>query len=252
MKQIPLKNRKGDIVDYALVDDEDFNWLSQSTWSRTHRRNTVYAISGQSLGETRYMHRLIALKHQIVTTDLVDHEDRNGLNNQKSNLRPATHSMNAGNAVKPKGTSNESRYKGVRHVKERPGVWEAYIGNGKNSTTYIGRFKNQEDAAIAYDIYAKRLFGEYALLNFPNASQCEIDRINSALNGIKSVGNHTSQYLGVSFDPKRQKWCAFCSISRPNKRSINVGRFDTEEEAARARDKKTLELGLKTRLNFPI
>lgn len=57
----------------------------------------------------------------------------------------------------------------------------------------------------------------------------------------------SSQYLGVCFDKKKNKWKA--SVKH-NKKKIHIGMFLTEEEAAKARDQKVKELGLNTRLNF--
>ena len=58
-----------------------------------------------------------------------------------------------------------SIYKGVCFDKERrKWVVSIYIDN---KCRKIGRFKNEIDAARAYDEAAKKYFGEYARLNFP-------------------------------------------------------------------------------------
>lgn len=55
--------------------------------------------------------------------------------------------------------------------------------------------------------------------------------------------------IGVGFLEKQNKWKSF--IQR-NHILYNLGKFDTAEEAGRARDKKALELyGTSVRLNFP-
>ncbi len=106
MKQILLANNKG----IALVDDEDHELLSKSTWFVLKGRTCYYAtrhVGKKPHRTTQLMHRLImnAQKGQRI-----DHRDNDGLNNQKSNLRSCTNSQNAMNQKKTRGTS---KYKGV-------------------------------------------------------------------------------------------------------------------------------------------
>jgi hypothetical protein len=58
---------------------------------------------------------------------------------------------------------SSSQYKGVIYDKTRQ-KWAAYIGV-KYRSINIGRFENEEDAAIAYNVAAQFFFGEYANLN---------------------------------------------------------------------------------------
>jgi hypothetical protein len=67
-------------------------------------------------------------------------------------------------------------------------------------------------------------------------------------NQRKQRGNHSSRYIGVSFDSARGKWAAKI---RANGKTRNLGRFDTEEEAVVVRDKAALETrGEFARLNI--
>lgn len=68
---------------------------------------------------------------------------------------------------------------------------------------------------------------------------------------VKSA-NRSSRFIGVSYDKDRSKWCAYVSLNKNGKlRCLHVGRFSTEDAAARARDKKVRELGLTWKtLNF--
>lgn len=91
----------------------------------------------------------------------VDHRNCNGLDNRKENLRICTNQQNNMNKVSYRNSS--SKYKGVYKDNERGG-WAAQITiDGKKK--FIGRYKIEEDAAVAYDRFAIKLFGEFAKLN---------------------------------------------------------------------------------------
>lgn len=108
------------------------------------------------------IHRLL-YKTFIEDTDLgIDHIDGNPLNNALSNLRACSHAQNMKNSRPRKNTT--SKFKGVCFEKYTM-RWRAQIvANGKHFS--IGRFDSEEQAAIAYDLRAKEVFGEYARLNF--------------------------------------------------------------------------------------
>jgi hypothetical protein len=89
---------------------------------------------------------------------MTDHSDGDGLNNQRSNLRPATTAQNNYNQSPQAGTS--SRFKGVTWHKKRR-KWQASIKvNGKFH--YLGLFSDEEKAARAYADAAIAIQGSYA------------------------------------------------------------------------------------------
>jgi hypothetical protein len=103
------------------------------------------------------------LKRKRDIGKVVHHEDGNGLNNTKENLRIVTVSEN-NKYVRKRGRAASSKYKGVS-LEKRNGKWRAGIkSDGKHKN--LGYFENQEDAARAYDEAAKIYHGEYAVLNF--------------------------------------------------------------------------------------
>lgn len=105
------------------------------------------------------MHRVITKAPKRM---VVDHIDRNPLNNRRSNLRLCRISQNILNR---RGKMGTSKYKGVwwdSHHKK----WLAIISL-KGKHIYLGFFDNQIDAAKAYDKKAAELFGDFAYLNFP-------------------------------------------------------------------------------------
>ena len=87
---------------------------------------------------------------------MVDHRDRNGLNNQRHNLQRCTHQVNLHNRD----------VKGFRGVDVRHGKHRARCCFDKKEY-HLGMFVNEEDAARAYDAKAFELFCEFAQLNFP-------------------------------------------------------------------------------------
>jgi hypothetical protein len=78
----------------ALVDDADYEWLMNSRWwvHRPKRSKTLYART-KSDGAWLLMHRTIMAP--IMPGMVIDHIDRNGLNNTRANLRVVTQSENA-------------------------------------------------------------------------------------------------------------------------------------------------------------
>jgi hypothetical protein len=80
----------------ALVDDEDYERIAAFKWCAMKRRNTFHAMRKENRTKTIYMH------HYILGNSLpgivVDHIDRNGLNNQRSNLRFTSYAGNARNS----------------------------------------------------------------------------------------------------------------------------------------------------------
>jgi hypothetical protein len=142
---------------FALVDDEDYPLISQYNWGVSIRRTgVVYAIA-RIKGKTVLMHRLImkARKGRII-----DHKNRNGLDNRRANLRFCTYTQNCMN--RSKTTKNKlSGYKGVWFEAKK---WRANI-RINNKTKHLGSFETEVEAALAYNAAAVELFGEFACIN---------------------------------------------------------------------------------------
>lgn len=103
--------------------------------------------------------RLIFLFHHGYLPECVDHIDRNTLNDKIENLRAATKKENCRNKTSSKNST--SKYLGV--WKEGNRFRSEICVDGKRK--YIGSFKNEHDAAIAYNQHAQLHYGEFANLN---------------------------------------------------------------------------------------
>ncbi len=157
MKQIELTQGK-----VALVDDKDFEWLSQWKWHAIRlsycgftAKRTCYFCGQQ---KQVFMHRIIT---NAPTNMVVDHKNHNTLDNQRHNLRVCTKMQNQHNRKKQEGSS---KYKGVYWYNSTK-KWCAAI-KSNNKRTYLGYFDNEMEAAKAYDVAAKKLHGEFANLNY--------------------------------------------------------------------------------------
>lgn len=105
------------------------------------------------------MHRLILNAPKGIK---VDHQDGDGLNNQRRNIRLATNAQNSMNQ-KPR-VKTSSKYKGVS-LDKRHGTWKSQIGKN-GAIIWLGQFRSEVEAAKAYDRAAREMFGEFACLNF--------------------------------------------------------------------------------------
>jgi hypothetical protein len=159
MKLIKLTKGK-----FAIVDDDDFEYLIQFKWQCHNRSNTCYAARSVTVGVkkriTQKMHQLILGENDLKNG--IDHRNGDGLDNRKLNLRFCNQSEN--NMNKKPRVGCTSKYKGV-YLKRSLNKFVSTIKiNGR--AKHLGFFDNDFDAAIAYDNAAKELFGEFAKINF--------------------------------------------------------------------------------------
>lgn len=158
MKKIALAARKA----IALIDDADFDLISQYIWKLEQHGSNQYAVHYPDANDPTNklrMHRLIL---NAPADAVVDHIDGNGLNNQRPNLRVCTQQQNNYNRRKIEGCT--SLFKGVSFAKGRKKPWRAQIRNGDGSKC-LGYYASEEEAARAYDNAARARYGEYAWLN---------------------------------------------------------------------------------------
>lgn len=140
---------------FAIVDRDDYEELSQHKWYFHSKGYAVRDTGGRKNRHSIMMHQ------EVMNSKWIDHINRNKLDNRKSNLRKATPSQNQANH--PKRMNNTSGYIGVSETPQQR--FHAYIENNYKRIN-IGYFRTAKEAAIARDIVAKKLHGDYASLNF--------------------------------------------------------------------------------------
>ena len=153
MKKISLTQNQ-----FALVDDEDFEFLNQWKWKAAWNRatNSFYAQRGQRIGKsgtTITMSRLIMSTPKDMDCDHVDH---NTLNHQKYNLRNVTHSHNSMNRKGPQ-KNNKLGILGVSH--HRDGFRGIISKDGKQ--ILLPHRKTLEEAIADRKTAEEKYYGEY-------------------------------------------------------------------------------------------
>lgn len=104
------------------------------------------------------IHRLIAQYFipNPMMYKLVDHKDRNTLNNSIDNLRWCTLSQNAYNAKMP----SHNKFSGKKGVSKRRAKWIARVTQNQKCI-YLGSFSTIKEAKEAYNKKAQELAGEF-------------------------------------------------------------------------------------------
>lgn len=156
-KLIPLTRGQ-----FAIVDDEDYEQLSQYNWFAQTGYSTMYAARKKWINGKKHiiwMHRVIMNTPEGMDTDHINH---NGLDNRKCNLRIATKAQNR-QYRRANSNSQYSRYKGVSWDKTHQ-RWIVQLGkDGKKFQ--LGYFKSEIEAAKHYNAVIPKYHGEYAYLN---------------------------------------------------------------------------------------
>jgi len=137
--------------------------------------------------------------------------------------------------ISSKIDSITSKYVGV-HKQENKFIANITVNKIR---MYLGIYDKEEDAAIAYDKKVIELLGDQAITNF------SIEFVKNKK--IKRNTMQKNKYKGVHKRGKR--WVAAVYF---DKKTIHIGTFNTEIEAARACDLEILKLyGTCAKINFP-
>jgi hypothetical protein len=234
---------------YATVDDADYPALARFRWFYT---STGYAARSAVIDgkhHTLLMHRVLtdALPGQIV-----DHINGDKLDNRRANLRLVTPAQNQHNRKAP--TRSSSGFKGVQ---ARDSRWIARIYvDGR--CVHLGFHDDPVTAALVWDHAARRFFGAYARLNFPDQPEsAEYSALLDQVLAGTQPKRKRQPKAKVPRQPSRYKvvyWergCWRASIKVEGKKQ-HLGYFMDEEAAARAYDMAAVaQFGERAVLNFP-
>ena len=151
MKFIPLTKNQ-----FALVDDESFDYLNQWKWKLDSKGYAVRQTSRKLPPRKNiYMHREIVKTPEGMFTD---HKNFNRLDNRKENLRICTKRQNQ---IHQFNSRNKTGYRGISW-NERDKAWVVQI------STELGIVKRKQvkDKELAIQIYkelSKEYYGEFAV-----------------------------------------------------------------------------------------
>ena len=160
MREIPLT--RGQV---ALVDDSDYEFLSQWKWCASKSKTGFFAVRRCILKNKKPY--LLSMHRQILGLEYGDprqgdHRNHNTLDNGRDNLRICSQYDNKKNKSPHKNSS--SKYLGVGWHKGAK-KWEAQITTNRKKI-YLGLYRIEELAALAYDFAALKYHREFANFNF--------------------------------------------------------------------------------------
>lgn len=251
MKIIPLT--KGYV---AVVDDEDYESLAKFAWhAHEYKRRNGSVLVIAYRWPSRSTKNLGRVRRRTIYEDImgkrpgyvIDHADRNPLNNQRSNLRWASVSQNLANRIA------RSRI-GLKGVQKRRRRYHARLSLARK-TIWLGSFASPEEAARAYDCAAKKYFGQFARLNFQKSESPE-SRAAARLTTVRQakaprrigLWPNATGFRGVSKQPSGSFRAGIWNGGRYR----SLGNYKTPQAAARAYDAAAKQqFGERARLNFP-
>lgn len=215
MKEIILSNGLK-----TIVDDKDYEKFHKYSYNCNYNGYASRSIKINGQWSNLLLHREIMNPPDGM---FIDHINRNRLDNRKENLRVCNIAQNRYNSGPNKDTS--SKYKGVHYCKKRKLYNSIITFEGK--TYNLGSYYTEEEAAIAFNLKAKELQGEFAYLNDVE----EILKAEKANNKIKT--GSSSKYIGVHFNNKEQLYRASLRL---NGKVVLIHRSKNEKECAIAFD----------------
>lgn len=147
----------------VIVDSADLPIVGRYKWYGIESNGTTYAQANIKVPVGRTGYKWTTLKlHRVLfpESEVVDHIDGNGLNDSRSNLRPASRGENSRNR---KHFSKRTPYKGVSW-KADVGKWCARI-NAQGRVIHLGYFGDAAEAARAYNRASLKMHGKFSRIN---------------------------------------------------------------------------------------
>jgi hypothetical protein len=150
---IYIYNKDKEKIAETIVDDNLWHHLSNYGWYSS--KNYIQATINTKIV---ILHRYIK---NCPDNKIVDHIDGNSLNNKKNNLRITNKKENSYNKSKSSKTKNTFKgvYKNKKYNTYRSAIYKDGIGYN------LGSYKDELCAALAYNLKAEELFGDFSNLN---------------------------------------------------------------------------------------
>lgn len=217
------------VVDYCDFDLAKYNWCANVRPSGCVYAERFTHVNNKAVGFK--LHRVIAerkFNQSLSRKQEIDHENRNGLDNRRKNLRLATHAQNRRNVG-----SYGNHSSGVAGVSwdSRRSKWAAYIKvDGK--AHYLGRFEALSNAVEARQQAEREYFGEFSPLASTTNDLYFPPVEPTSTNAKRMYSNNTSGVRGVHHVKSRNQWTAHI---RRNGKLVHLGYFKTIEDATTAR-----------------
>jgi hypothetical protein len=152
---------------YAIVDANLYDYLMQWHWRayRSKDKKQFYVVTDMRVSGPERKYTTVRL-HQVVfgkKMPRLDHENRNALDNRRSNIRFCDASESTRNRSKHR--NNTSGYTGTWKQAHSVGYQARIMVNRKRIE--LGTYPTAKEAAIIRDLAAIEYHGEFAVLNFP-------------------------------------------------------------------------------------
>lgn len=239
-----------DKIHYVKVDDDMYEELTLYRWHYNTKNNKIGYAQTKIFDQVNNIKRTVQMHRYVMgipfdSPHIIDHIDRNGLNNQRHNLQFCTIAENALNRLAKNGAA--SKYKGVKLNNNPYKKWISSFGINYKMY-FIKCCYTEEAAALTYDDYVRKhlksskfITENSCCFNFPNITEEKRVGILKAEKDIEFnyLKNQQSIYRNVVLAPKNNNGIILWRARKPyyldNKRGM-LGDYMSEIDGAMAVD----------------